>query len=95
MPQETEHMIRKSLNAVDQHRRRLMWVLVIAGVVVAWEFYRLAEIRPTGDVPGMILQAVMALFFCILGVAVLMVFQLTVATKRILRAIALASKPAE
>jgi hypothetical protein len=95
MSQETEHVIRKSLNAVDQHRRRLMWVLAVAGVMVAWEFYRLAEIRPTGDVPGMILQAVMALFFSILALAVLMVFQLAVATKRILRAIDLASKGAE
>jgi hypothetical protein len=35
------------------------------------------------------------LFFSTLGLAVLLVFQLTVATKRILRAIELASRPAE
>ena len=92
MSQETENILRKALDAVDQHRRRLAWLLVIAALTVAWEFYRLAEIRPTGNVPDMILAAVMVLFFWILGLVVLIVFQLTVATKRILRAIDLASK---
>ena len=95
MSQDNETVIRKSLDAVDKHRRRLTWVLAIAGLMVAWEFYRLAAVRPAGDVPGMIVQAVMVLFFSILGLAVLIVFQLTTATKRILRAIDLASKPAE
>jgi hypothetical protein len=93
MSQETENVLRKSLDAADRHRRRLTWVLAIASVMVVWEFYRLAEVKPTGDVPGMILQAVMVLFFSILGLAVLIVFQLTLATKRILRAIDLASRP--
>jgi len=93
MSQETENVLRRSLDAVDRHRRRLTWILAIAGAAVAWEFYRLVEVKPTGDVPGMIVQAVMVLFFCILGLAVLMVFQLTIATKRILRAIELASRP--
>jgi hypothetical protein len=93
MSQETENVLRRSLDAVDRHRRRLTWVLAIASAAVAWEFYRLAEVKPTGDVPGMIVQAVMVLFFCILGLAVLIVFQLTIATKRILRAIELASRP--
>jgi hypothetical protein len=91
MSQETENVLRKSLDAADRHRRRLTWVLVIASAMVAWEFYRLAEVKPTGDVPGMIIQAVMVLFFSILGLAVLIVFQLALATKRILRAIDLAS----
>ena len=95
MSQDNEMVLRKSLDAVDKHRRRLTWVLAIAGVMVAWEFYRLAVVRPDGDVPGMIVQAVMVLFFSILGLAVLIVFQLTTATKRILRAIDLASRPAE
>ena len=90
MSQETETVLRKSLDAVDQRKRRLTWVLAIAGITLAWEFYRLAEVKPSGDVPGMIVQAVMVLFFSILGLAVLIVFQQTVATKRILRAIELA-----
>lgn len=95
MSQETENMIRKSLDAADRYRRRLTWLLAIAGLTVVWEFYRLAEVKPTGDVPGMIFQAVMVLFFSVLGLAVVIVFQLTVATKRILRAIDLASRRAE
>jgi hypothetical protein len=95
MSQETENVLRKSLDAVERNRRRLMWLLAIAATTVAWEFYRLAMVKPTGDVPGMIVEAVMVLFFWSLGLVVLLVFQLTVATKRILRAIELASRPAE
>ena len=92
MSQETENVLRKSLDSVDQHRRRLMWLFAIVGLTVAWEFYHLAEVKPTGDVPGMIVAAVMVLFFWTLGLVVLIVFQLTIATKRILRAIELASR---
>ena len=91
MSQEIETALRKSLDAVDQRRRRLTWLLAIAGVTVAWEFYRLARIAPTGDVPRMIIAAVTVLFFSILGLGVLLVFQLTLATRRSLRAIELAS----
>ena len=91
MSQEIETVLRKALDAVDQRRRRLTWLLAIAGVTVAWEFYRLVQIAPTGDVPRMIIAAVTVLFFSILGLGVLLVFQLTLATKRILRAIELAS----
>jgi hypothetical protein len=95
MSQETEHVLERSLNAVDQHRRRLRWMVAIVGLTVAWEFYRLAQVELTGDVPRMIFAAVVVLSFLILGLAVLIVFQLLVATKRILRAIELASRPAE
>jgi uncharacterized membrane protein YhaH (DUF805 family) len=92
MSQESETLLRKALDAVDQHRRRLTWLLAIVTVTVAWEFYRLAEVKATGDVAGMILAAVMVLFFWTLGLVVVIVFQLTIATKRILRAIGLASR---
>ena len=89
MSQEMESALRKSLDAVDQYRRRLRWLLAIAGLAVAWEFYRLAQTANTGDVPHLIVSAVMVLFFSILGLGVLIVFQLTVASRRILRAIEL------
>jgi len=94
MTQGMETVLRRSLDAVDRYRRRLTWLLVIAGLTVAWEFYQLAQIASTGDVPRMIVSAVMALFFSTLGVGVVVVFQLTVATRRILRAIELASPSA-
>jgi hypothetical protein len=95
MPQETtEDILRKSLNAVDQNRRRLTWLLAIAGLTVVWEFYHLlAQVEPTGDVPRMIVAAVMVLCFWTLGLTVLLVFQLATVARRILRAIELASKP--
>jgi hypothetical protein len=95
MSQEIETMLRKSLDAVDHHRRRLTWLLAIAGLTVAWEFYRLAQIAQAGDVPRLIVSGVIVLFFSILGLGVLLVFQLTVATRRILRAIQLASPSTE
>lgn len=95
MAQPTEEMLRKSLDAADRHRRRLTWVLILSAIAVAWEFFRLAQVRPTGDVPGMIVQAVIVLFFSLLGLAVLLVFQMTIATKRILRAIELASRASD
>jgi uncharacterized membrane protein YhaH (DUF805 family) len=91
MSQETEMVLRRTLDAVDRHRRRLYWLFAIATVTVAWEFYRLAGMKPTGDVPAMIVAAVMVMFFWTLALVVMLVFQLTVATKRILRAIELAS----
>jgi hypothetical protein len=94
MSEGIETVLRKSLDAVDRRRRRLTWLLAIAGLTVAWEFYRLAQAAPTGDVPRMIVSAVMVLFFSTLGLGVLVVFQLTVATRRILRAIELASPAA-
>ena len=91
MSQEMETALRKSLDAIDQRRRRLTWLLAIAGMTVAWEFYRLVQLAPGGDVPRMIIAAVTVLFFSILGLGVLLVFQLTLATRRILRAIEVAS----
>jgi len=95
MSQDTEQVLRRSLDAVDQQRRRLMWLLAIAAPTVAWEVYRLGHIQHTGDVPRMIVAAAIALFFWTLGLAVLIVFQITIATKRVLRAIELASRPVE
>lgn len=95
MTQETDTILRRSLNAVDQQRRRLTWLSVIAGLTIAWELYRLLQVQSTGDVPKMIVAAVFALFFWILGMVVVIVFQIALATKRILRAIELASRPAE
>ena len=36
-------------------------MLAIVSVTVAWEFYRLFDVKPTGNVPGMIVAAVMVL----------------------------------
>lgn len=95
MTQDAENVLRRSLDAVDRHRMRLRWMVALVGLTVAWEFYRFARVVPTGDLPGLIVAAVIVLCFWTLGLVVLVVFQLTVATRRILRAIELASRPAE
>jgi len=95
MSQETENVLRRTLNAVDRHRRRLYWLFAIVSVTVVWEFYRLAAMKPSGDVPGMIFAAVITMSFWTLALAVMLVFQITVATRRILRAIELASSAGE
>jgi hypothetical protein len=82
MSQENENVIRRALDAVDRHRRRLYWLLAIVSVTVAWEFYRLGSMRPGGDVPGMILAAAVALAFWTLALAVVLVFQLTGSSPR-------------
>jgi uncharacterized membrane protein YhaH (DUF805 family) len=92
MTQETENVLQRSLDAVDRHRRRLFWLLAIVAVSVGWEFYRLGNMRTTGNLPGMIFAAVLAVSFWTLSLTVMLVFQITVATKRILRAIELASR---
>jgi len=55
-----------------------VWLLRIAGLAVAWEFYRLIQAEQTGDVPRMIVAAAIALFFWTLGLAVLIGFRLTI-----------------
>ena len=82
MSKNLKTLLRKSLDAVDRHRRRLIWLLAIAasrwrGSSTGW------PPSSRGDVPTMIVDAVMVLFFSTLGLVVLIVFQLTVATKRI------------
>jgi hypothetical protein len=92
MSEEVDAILRRSLDAVDRHRRRLTWLLWIAVLTAMWEFYHLGQIAGTGDVPHLIVQAVLALFFSSLFMVVVLVFQLNVATRRILRAIDLASR---
>lgn len=93
MSHEIETTLRRALDAADRRRRQLTWLLAIAGLQIAFEFYLLAQNLQAGNVPHMILSAVLVLFFSILWLAVLLVFQLTIATRRILRAVELASPP--
>jgi hypothetical protein len=92
MSEETETVLRKSLDAVDRHQKRLMWAVVIATVFLMLGFYRLHAGR-MGDVRSAIGAAMVILAFWTSGLALVIVLQITVATKRILRAIDLTSKP--
>jgi uncharacterized membrane protein len=92
MSEEAETVLRKSLDAVDRHQKRLIWAVVTLSVLLLLAFYRLHAGR-MGDVRTAIGASVVVLAFWTSGLACVIVLQITVATKRILRAIDLTSKP--
>jgi hypothetical protein len=95
MPQDTETamLLRKSLDAVDRHRKRIYATVGVVGLITLWTFYRLIEATPTLDVRGMLRQSVVLILLWTATWALAVVFQLTRMTKIILRAIELAAKP--
>jgi hypothetical protein len=92
MADNNEEVIRRSLDAVDRHRNRLLAGVVVTGVLLFVAFVHGADAIHSGSTTNF-LHAVMV----ILGVwttmmALVVVIQITVMTKRILRAIELASR---
>jgi hypothetical protein len=92
MSRENETVLRQSLDAVDRHQKRLIWAVIIVTVLLTLGFYRLHAGR-MGDVRTAIGAAMVVLAFWTSGLALVIVLQITVATKRILRAIDIMSKP--
>ena len=92
MSEESETVLRKSLDAVDRHQKRLIWSVVFATVLLLLGFYHLHAGR-MGDVRSAIAASMVILAFWTSALALVIVLQITVATKRILRAIDLTSKP--
>jgi hypothetical protein len=92
MSEETENVLRRSLDAVDRHQKRLIGAIIVATVLLTVAFFRLHSGR-MGDVRTAIAASMVVLAFWTSGLALAIVLQVTVATKRILRAIELTSKP--
>jgi hypothetical protein len=92
MSYESEPVLRKSLDAVDRHRKRLLAAAFIIVLPQLWAFHTLANASQSGDVRRMILAAVVILCFWSVMCVFVVVFQLTIATRRILRAIELATR---
>jgi hypothetical protein len=94
MSQEPETILQKSLDAVDRHRRRMFITVVVVGLLTMVAYLRLGQVfrAGDGDVPHMLQLSVVTLIFWMSSLAFVIVLQLTVMTKRILRAIELASK---
>ena len=92
MSQEVNAVLQRSLDAVDRHQKRLMWAVAAALVLVLFSFYHLHHGR-MNDVGDAIGASLVILCFWTAGLAFTVVLQITVATKRILRAIDLASRP--
>ena len=92
MAHEPGTILRKSLDAVDRHRKRMFAAVAIVTAVTVWAQYRLVAISRSGDLPRVVVAAVVVLEFWTAIWACAVVLQLTVMTRRILRAIELASK---
>jgi uncharacterized membrane protein len=90
MADNNEEVLRRSLDAVDRHRNRLLIGLVGTVVLLLFVFFRAA----TGN--SNTAQAILAHYFMLIiwmtALMLVVVIQITVMTKRILRAIELASK---
>jgi hypothetical protein len=91
MTDDNADTLRRSLDSVDAHRKRLMIALVALGVVLlVMVFYGMHVSGMSGT------QALLAHFFMLMiwvtALAVVIVIQIAVATKRILRAIELATR---
>ena len=92
MADTNEEVLRRSLDAVDRHRNRLLVGVVIAAVLLLLAFMHGAEAVHSGNTNRLVhaIMVVLGIWMTILTLVV--VIQITVMTKRILRAIELASK---
>jgi hypothetical protein len=89
--EETERMLRKALNAVDRRKQRMIAAVIVVGLVVAALQMWLARLNDTGDFVAIVSLGMLEFWMAVW--ALVIVLQITIATKRILRAIDLASKP--
>ena len=92
MADNDDDVLRRSLDAVDRHRNRLLIGVVLTAILLVLAFMHGAEAVHSGNT-NRFLHAIMI----VLGVwttmmALVVVIQITVMTKRILRAIEIASK---
>ncbi len=94
MSEESEVVLRKSLDAIDRHQKRVSWSVAVATVLLIAGFYHLHAGR-MADVRTALAAAMVILALWTSGLTLVTVLQITGATKRILRAIELAAKPRE
>lgn len=89
MTDNNEAVLRRSLDAVDRHRKRMIIGLALTVLLLLVTFIGGAHSSSTRD-------AILAHYFMLLiwvtGLTLVVVIQITVMTKRILRAIELASQ---
>lgn len=95
MSQDDELQLRKSLAAVDGQRRSSLVTLAAAGILTLLAFLRLAGAfrADTGDISRLLQLTVVAFLFWTSMLAVVIIRHVSATTRRILRAIELASRP--
>jgi hypothetical protein len=90
---QDDTILRKSLDAVDRRRSYAIIAVVIAVVVTLGAFFRLAQaFSSDADVRRLLQLSLVAMIFWTSGLTVIVVLQLAAMTRRVLRAIELASK---
>jgi hypothetical protein len=92
MVDDNEEGLRRSLDAVDRHRNRLLIGVVLTVVLLLFAFVHGAEAVHSGNTNRFLHAVMIVLGIWTTMLALLVVIQITVMTKRILRAIELASK---
>ena len=93
MTDNNEEVLRRSLDAVDRHRNRLLVGLAATVLLLAFVFVHGATSMHAGSAGTA--QAILAHYFMLIiwmtALTLVVIIQITVMTKRLLRAIELAS----
>jgi hypothetical protein len=88
----SEDVVRRSLDAVDRHRTRLLVGLAVGVVVLILAFVSGANTVHSGNTINFVHAVFIVLLIWTTLLALVVVLQITAMTKRILRAIDLASR---
>ena len=89
---DNQDVLRRSLDAVDRHRNRLLIGFAFGAVVLVLVFIRGADAIHSGSTNRFLHEVMLILAVWTTMMMLVVVIQITVMTKRILRAIELASK---
>ena len=92
MTETNEDVLRRSLDAVDRHRNRLLIGVVVTAVALIGAFIHGADAIHSGNTNNFLHAIMVILAVWTAMLALVVVVQITVMTKRILRAIELASR---
>ncbi len=92
MADNDEEVLRRSLDAVDRHRNRLLIGVVLTGILLLGAFVHGALAVHYVNTNTLLYAVILLLRLATTMLALVVVIQITVMTKRILRAIELASK---
>ena len=91
MAEDSGDVLRHSLDAVDRHRKRLIAGLMLLGIMLLLTFFYTAHSVGQSTVNDVLAHYIMLLIW-VTCLTLFVIIQIAAATKRILRAIELASK---
>ena len=92
MVDNNEEVLRRSLDAVDRHRNRLLIGVVLTAIGLVLAFLHGADAVHSGNTNNFLHAIMVILAVWTTMLALVVIIQITVMTKRILRAIELAAK---